>query len=204
MDIAPLLILFLLLGGKKSASASSASSAAKAGDGASYVRRANQAAALAWVPFFKAHDVSQTVAHGLARWAGIESSGVPTAVSPIGERGLLQCTKTTRKGLFNDKEWDSFTAVNTSRDEHARLAVKLYKAMLSRAMKRVANPPADDASKLWYAKIQHARPKDLVDVQMHGPALQMARDLATRWKGDNDKMGRLYSANVVAFGNPTP
>jgi hypothetical protein len=182
--------------------------------GAAFERRANQKRALDWAPLFVSQDASPALAAGLARWAGIESSGNPLAVSPAkgskkrpgGERGLLQVTGTTSEGIYTDPEWAAMQSPSTRNEEHARLALKLYRAMLVRARRRISNPPpaADVASALWYAKIQHARPVDVTEARLHGPALQMARDLAIRWAGDDAKMRRLYAANVIAFGKAVP
>jgi hypothetical protein len=181
--------------------------------GAAFERRARQKRAQDWRPLFISQDAPPDLAAGLARWAGIESSGDPLALSPAkgsakrpgGERGLLQVTGTTSEGIFSDTEWAEMQSPSTRNEEHARLALKLYRAMLARGRRQVSNPPPanDVASALWYAKINHTRPRDF-EARLHGPALPMARDLATRWAGDDAKMRRLYAANVVAFGKAAP
>jgi hypothetical protein len=209
MDLGLLAIAYFLLAGKGGKTVPGKSTA-----GDSYVKRANQKQALDWIPYFRSQDMSPAMAEGLARWAGIESSGNPLALSntkgsakrPGGERGLLQCTGTTSEGIYSDAEWRAMQAPATRKEEHARLAVKLYRAMLKRARSMVSNFPVPSSvtDDLWYAKMWHARPKDFTDAKLHGPALPMARDLALRWADDPAKMGRLYSANVIAFGKAAP
>ena len=148
----------------------------------------------------------QLAAEALARWVGIESGGDPYAVSSQGERGLLQCTKTTalKEKALTQGEWDAMANKATSSETHAKIAVKLFQWLWLRAKKHVANPPAALTDEIWYAKLYHQRPVDLRDGKMHGMAPMMAQELATTWKDNAQKMHYLRAANVVAFGNPTP
>jgi len=167
------------------------------------LRRSQQRRAHDWISAFIAQDATPETARGLARWAGIESSGDPLALSPIGERGLLQCTKTTAKeGAFSDAEWAAFQSPNTPRAEHARLAVRFADWLWKRARRRIANPPSGDDDRIFYGKLYHGRPMDFVDAQMHGPARAMALDLAQRWKADPKRMRRLQAAAIAAWGVP--
>jgi hypothetical protein len=193
-------------GGKKPSGSDARTSSKAADDGAKLLARANQPATERWVTLFQQQDVPAELARALARWAGIESSGDPHAVSSKGERGLLQVTKTTAltEGALSSAEWDQLGNPSTTNEEHARIAYKLANWLWQRAKKHVANAPEDYISAAWYAKLYHQRPVDVRDGKMHGPALLMARELAERWKSDAKKMHRLRAANVVAFGMPEP
>lgn len=225
-ELIGLAILFLWGGGKKKAAARPPSSAgsttpssappAAAGagrpsrvgpDGEALLKRAAQSAAAAWAPTFDAQGVDLDQAEALARWAGIESSGNPLAVSSLGERGLLQVSAASQSdGALSAAEWRALTDPATSPDEHARMAVELFEWLVNRAMAHVADPPppTDHESAMWYAKMYHARPVDVRDGKFHGPARAMARELFERWRGDETKLHRLRAANVVAFGEPNP
>lgn len=197
-----IIAMLLFFGSKKGAAASATSKAAASDDGAKLLARANQAAALSWVPTFVQQDAPQQLAEALARWVGIESSGNPLAISSQGERGLLQVTHTTAltEGALTPAQWEELRAPATTRAEHARIAMLLENWLWSRAKAHVANPPTDYISATWYAKLYHQRPVDVRDGKMHGPALPMAKELAVRWAGDAAAMHRLRAANVVAFG----
>lgn len=177
-------------------------------DGAKLVARANQQAAHDWIDTFEGAGAGQTLAEALSRWAGIESSGNPLAVSPIGERGLLQLTLTTQQeGALGPAEWAALIQPSTPSEQHAHMAMELEDWLFHRAARYVANPPdpvTDPTSAVWYAKLYHQRPVDVRDGKLHGPALPMARELAQRWAGDAKAMHRLRAANVVAFGVPNP
>lgn len=211
-DQALLAVLALLWGKGKSASGKKPSGTdarpadAAADDGAKLVARATQPATERWVTLFQQQDVPPELARALARWAGIESSGNPLAVSSKGERGLLQCTKTTAltEGALTSAEWEAMANPSTTGEEHARIAYKLANWLWQRARKLIANAPDDYISAAWYAKLYHQRPVDVRDGKLHGPALLMSRELAERWKNDRKKMHRLRAANVVAFGVSDP
>lgn len=177
-------------------------------DGVRLVSRANQATAHDWVGRFMNADAPQQLAEGLSRWAGIESSGNPLALSKIGERGLLQIglQSALRESppALSALEWEALASKNTTSEMHARIAMKIANWMWARAKRYVADPPNDFASALWYGKLYHQRPVDVRDGKMHGPALPMAIELKNRWSGDAAKMHRLRAANVVAWGQPDP
>ena len=208
-----LIAAVLLLGGSSKAEAPTGGPAAKRDDtsaeDALLVKRANLPAALAWRPDFVAHGLTDTLAAALSRWAGIESSGNPLAASKLGERGLLQCSKATalmKGGPYTQIEWDALADPKTSRDEHVRLAIQLYEWLRARALSHVADPPSDEASGVWYAKLMHQWPADFIgktSVHMHGAAPEMAAELEARWaSGAPHSLHRLHAANVVAFGLP--
>jgi len=169
---------------------------------ARFRRRAAQQRAKDWIPHLVRAGASPELAAGLARWIGIESSGKPLAQSKIGERGLLQATKTSAltEKLFTPSEWASLASPNTSKAEHARLAMKQFGYHVSRAKRWVANPPpiTDVPSWLYYAKAHHSRPKDLSDDKVHGPGRLMNRDLMKRHQNNPARTKRIYSAMVVA------
>jgi len=170
-------------------------------------RRANQKRARDWLRDLENHGAKREIAIPLTRWIGIESSGEPLALSKIGERGLLQSTKTTalKEKLFTPDEWAELQSPATSRAEHARLALKQLAFHIARARRWVANPPPlTSPDWLWYAKLHHTRPKDLSDAKPHGPALPMAKDLWGRAVNDKALRQRLAMANVVAFGRVVP
>jgi hypothetical protein len=210
-----LIAAVLLLGGSSKAEAPTGGPAAKREDtsaeDALLMKRANLPAALAWRPDFVAHGLSDALAAALSRWAGIESSGNPLASSKLVERGLLQCSKATalmKGGPYTQVEWDSLVDPKTPRDTHVRLAIQLFEWLAARALARVADPPSDDAGKVFYAKMMHQWPADFIgktSVHMHGPAEDMSRELEARWaSGAPHSLHRLHAANVVAFGLPTP
>jgi hypothetical protein len=178
-------------------------------DGLRLVSRANQATARAWAARFVQADAPQQLADGLARWAGIESSGNPLAASKLGERGLLQVGEQSalreKPVMLTWSEWDALSRKETPSEQHAKIAMRVANWMWARAKLHIkTDVPNDFVSALWYGKLYHQRPVDVRDGKMHGPALPMARELAVRWAGDAAKMHRLRAANVVAFGVPTP
>jgi hypothetical protein len=168
-----------------------------------YVARANQQRAKDWIPALVKAGAPAEIAERLARWIGLESSGNPLALSRIGERGLLQSTKTTalKDKLFTPREWEELQSPATTRERHAALALKQYAFHVRRAKVRIANPPPPASSDwVWYAKLDHTRPVDLKEAKPHGAALPMARDLQSRWAADPARLQRLAMANVIAFG----
>lgn len=177
------------------------------GSPSKYVARANQQRAKDWTPLLVKAGASPEVAEKLARWIGLESSGNPLALSRIGERGLLQSTKTTalKTKLFTPTQWEELQSPKTTRERHAALAMHQYAFHVRRAKMRVSNPPAPtSADWVFYAKLDHTRPVDLQEAKPHGAALPMARDLQTRWANDPARMQRLAMANVIAFGKVQP
>lgn len=176
-----------------------------ADDGQKLVARANQKAAQAWETIFQAQNATDRQSRELSRWAGIESSGDPTARSPLGERGLLQLGPAMMKdGALTPAEFDQLVNPGTTREEHARLNFKFVKWLVARAAKHVTNFPTDGSDQIWYAKLYHQRPVDVRDGHLHGPAALMARELAMRWASDAKAMHRLRAANVVAWNQPDP
>jgi hypothetical protein len=177
-------------------------------DGERLIARANQSMARAWVARFMSADAPQALAEGLARWAGIESSGDPLARSKLGERGLLQSTEQSalreKPVMLTWSEWDALSRKETPTEQHAKIAMRMANWLWARAKPHVIDAPNDFTSALWYGKLYHQRPVDVRDAKMHGPALPMARELAVRWANDAAKMHRLRAANVVAWGVPTP
>jgi hypothetical protein len=201
----------ILLGiGKKAGAAMSPAKAAKTVVAvADLVNRANQEQAQAWIPDLEAAGASPDLARALARWIGIESSGYgagdPRGVSKIGERGLLQMTATTAKEALTPGEWQSLSDPATPRSEQARIALKQFRWHQTKAQKWVKDWPGNDTfDSVFYAKMHHARPKDLSDAKLSGAAAKNARELAQRWKGDAAAMKRLGAATVVAWGSLSP
>ena len=194
----------LMLLGKRSSTGGSASG----GSDSDLLKRANGKRAHDWFVKLREHGASEHDANGLTRWMGIESSGNPLAISPIGERGLLQSTRTTAlvEKLFTPEQWAALVDPNTTNDTHAMLALKQFAWHKMRAKRLIYNAPPDHdvASWMWYAKAHHTRPQDLVEGKAHGPALQMTRDLQTRWKDKPAYVRRLRVANVIAFGELNP
>jgi hypothetical protein len=169
------------------------------------LRRANQRQAQSWIPDLIQAGASPAEAEALARWIGIESSGNPLAVSRLGERGLLQIMRTTAlvDKVLTPAEWEAMASHATGRREHARIAWKQYQSHIRRALRWVANPPAPGSTDwMFYGKMNHARPMDLKEGKLHGPAAQMARDLAERWAGSPERTRRVNAAAIVAFGRP--
>jgi len=167
------------------------------------MRRANQQRARDWAPDLEKAGASPRLAKALARWIGMESSGKPLVLSRIGERGLLQATKTTalKEKLFTPAEWEKLRSPASSRAFHAKMAMKQYKFHRRRARRWVNNkPPLSSLDWVYYAKMHHTRPRDLQEGKVHGPALPMARDLWTRGKGQPRRRQRLALANVSRFG----
>ncbi len=164
------------------------------------VARANQKAALGWIPTLVRAGATQAEAEGLARWIGIESSGDPLAVSRLGERGLLQCSPATAKLVFTPSEWDMLTSKNTDRETHAKLALKQFRWHVKRAKLDATRPVTD---RLWYAKAHHMRPADLRTSTLRPDAASAAAIVAAHATAPNEQI-RLAAANVVAFGSPTP
>jgi hypothetical protein len=174
-------------------------------DGAALMKRANQKAAAGWASLFADSFASPLASAGLARWAGIESSGNPTAKSRLNERGLLQAgAQTVAEGGLTAEEFDALINPATSKQRHAAIAVKYADWLAQRASRHLAHPPADPVDLLWYAKLYHQRPVDVRDGQLSGVALDDARRLATAWANDAKAMHRLRAANVVAWGTATP
>lgn len=218
-SIFAVIVGLLMLGGKK-AFAAMTSSHDDGSDGAKLLARANQQAALAWVPIFASVHVeakgthptiSDAMAHAYARWAGVESSGNPITSSRIDERGLMQVgpklggpDTVPPPPAFGQAEWVALTDPETHPDEQAAMAIHYVDWLYGRALKYIADPPSDPVDQVWYAKLYHQRPVDLRDGKLHGPAIPMARELAKRWANDSKAMHRLRAANVVAFGVPTP
>jgi len=167
------------------------------------MRRANQRRARDWAPDLEKAGASPKLARALARWIGIESSGKPLVLSRIGERGLLQATRTTalKEKLFTPGEWEKLRSPASSRAFHAAMAMKQYKFHRRRARRWVSNkPPLSSIDWVYYAKMHHTRPRDLREGKVHGPALPMARDLWTRGRGQPRRRQRLALANVSRFG----
>jgi hypothetical protein len=173
-------------------------------DGYRLIQRANVARAAAWGPMFMDIGVSSELAGALARWSGIESGGDPRAVSRLGERGLLQAMPNTARAIFTGGEIAELANPATTNERHAQLALKEYNWLWGSAAKRVSSPPTDDEGKAFFAKLYHQRPKDFWDVKMHGPALQMAGELAQLWSNQPNAMHRLRAASVVAWASPSP
>ena len=199
-------VALLLFGGRKAlASSSSKAPASAADDGAALVKRANQERARAWTLAFTDGGGAPDVAAALARWIGIESSGDALNKSRLNERGLMQAgPQTVAEGGLTQQEWDALTNPATSKAAQAGLAVKYVAWLWSRAQRYIDAPPTDDIDQIWYAKLYHQWPVDVRDGELHGEALSMARELATRWASDAKRMHRLRAANVVAWGRPEP
>lgn len=175
------------------------------GDGLALMARANQDDAHAWAALFVDHPVSPLTALALSRWAGIESSGDKLVVSVLNERGLMQAgPQTVEEGGMSPADWAKIVDPATSNKEQVGIAARYVDWLWQRAATHVTDPPKDPVDQVWYAKLWHQWPVDVRDGKMHGPAIEMARELAERWKADAKRMHRLRAANVVAFGDPTP
>jgi hypothetical protein len=175
-----------------------------ADDGQRLVARATTKQAMAWAPLFVVQGSPPMAADCLARWAGIESGGDPLARSSKGERGLFQCGAVVAKMVYTQAEWDSLASPATTREEHARLALKLARWCWTRGFKYIKNPPSNPIDQVWYAKLYHQWPVDVKDGSMHGPAMLMARQLEGQWAGNPRQMHYLRAANVIAWAVPTP
>jgi Transglycosylase SLT domain len=201
-------VVILFLFGSKKANASGKSNPDD--DGADLVKRANQKAALDWVPLFEKEGAPEDYADAAARWVGLESSGNPRAVSSAGERGLTQLGPATQKeGALTDTEWSALLATTTTNQQHAHMALRVIDWLWLRADKYVPksdtiDPATEPQDAVWYAYLYQQRPVDVRDGKLHGRAISMARELAQTWSGDAAKMHRLRAANVVAFGVPNP
>jgi hypothetical protein len=176
---------------------------------ADLLNRANQDQAQAWIPDLEHAGASPDLARALARWIGIESSGFgagdPRGVSKIGERGLLQITPTTAKEALTPGEWQELGDPATPRSRQAEIALKQFHWHQTKAQKYVKDWPGNDTfDSVFYAKLHHARPKDLSDAKLSGAAAKNARELSTRWKGDAAALKRLAAATVVAWGSLSP
>lgn len=136
-------------------------------------KRANQKEAGAWAVTFAdipGHPLSPLTAAALARWAGIESSGKATTRSRLDERGLMQAgPASVTDGELTPDEFAQLINPQTTRAQHAALAVKYVDALANKAMTYVANPPKDPVDLLWYAKLWHQRPVDVRDAGIVGP-----------------------------------
>jgi hypothetical protein len=187
-----------------------------AADAQHLMARANQPEATAWVPYFENNDlhpksgspiaVTHDLASAIGRWIGLESSGDPTIVSTVGERGLLQAGKqSVSEGLLMPDQWDALIDPTTGKMAQASINMYYLDSLYGAAAKHIKNPvPGDWASDVWYAYMWHYRPKDFTDNKFSGHAIDMARMLAKKWKGQAQPMHRLRAANIVAFGTPTP
>ena len=142
-----ILAALLLLGGEDKARAAPSSrretEEEAAADGAALVERANNPRAAAWQPLFTGEGASQDLAAALSRWAGIESSGNPLAVSSLGERGLLQCGEAVGRAVYDPGAWMALVDPATGQKTHAQLALRLYRWLWEHAAKRIANPSSD-------------------------------------------------------------
>lgn len=175
------------------------------GDGLALMARAEQEAASKWAVLFMDHPVSPLTAQALARWAGIESSGDRNVVSSLNERGLMQVgPQTVEEGGMTAADWNRLVDPSVSNKDVAGIAVRYVDWLWQRASRHLTDAPKDPIDQVWYAKLYHQWPVDVRDGGFHGPALEMARELATRWADDAKRMHRLRAANVVAFGDPTP
>ncbi len=235
------LLLLGLLGAKKASASTGPKQPAGGGlgppvdpdkDTAALLKRANQKDASAWAVVFADmpdHPVSPLTAAALARWAGIESSGIPVGPknpSRLDERGLMQAgPAAVAEGELTQVEFDALKNKATPRGVQAALAVKYVDALANKAMTYVEHPPADPVFLLWYAKLWHQRPVDVRDAGltakgMSGDAIADARALAVRYTTElanaralpnpaaastaEKALHRLRAANVVAFGTGAP
>ena len=175
------------------------------GDGLALLARAEQEDATKWAALFADRPVSPLTALALARWAGIESSGNARVISSLDERGLMQAgPQTVEEGGMSAADWARLTDPTTTNKEHVDISARYVDWLWQRAAQHIHDPPQDPIDQVWYAKLYHQWPVDVRDGRMHGPAVEMARELAERWKDDAKRMHRLRAANVVAFGDPTP
>lgn len=208
-ELIGVVILFFLVG-KKKAQASTLDDGGSGSDGDKLQRRADQHMAIDWLALFLNEGAPHDEAEALVRWAALESSGDPHKVSTLGERGLFQLGAAAQKdGALTNTEWSALLNPATTNQQHAHMALRQANWLWHRAAAKITNPPdgvdapEDDISAMWYAYLQQQWPADVTKA-LHGPALPMARELATRWANDPKKMHRLRAANVVAFGVPNP
>jgi hypothetical protein len=198
-------VLLLVLGGKKALAATALKARRKRKPAAAAgrekwtgprCRSADQASASAWTAVFSdlpGRVLSPLTARALARWAGIESSGIPVGPknpSRLDERGLMQAgPSAVTDGLLTAAEFAALKDPKTTRAQHAALSVKYVDALANKAMTYVQAPPADPVDLIWYAKLWHQRPVDVRDAGlrtdgkqgMTGDALGDARKLAEVW-----------------------
>ncbi len=190
-------LLFLLgKGGKGSAS--------KVSTPAELLKRATQASANAWVPYFLDVGEPPAIADALARLAGIESGGNATAVSSLGERGLLQVgTQTQSEGGITQKDWDALVSHDTLPNEHARIASNYAKWLFLRATKHLSQIPTNGNDQIWYAYAYHQYPKDFTAWgQLPSDAASAAEFLKKHASGNSQLAKRIAATNIVAFGIP--
>ncbi len=199
----------IALGFSRKASAST--TAKKAGDALSRIAglqaRAHQPSARAWIPDLIAAGASPALAEMLSRWIGIESSGNPSKPSPAGEYGLLQILPTTAKEALTPGEWLQLKDPTTSRADQAKIALKQFAWHQDRAHKYISAWPGNTHGEtVFYAKLHHARPKDLSDAKatLTGNARADAKALTAKWKNDPAALVRLAAANVITWGTVTP
>lgn len=198
--------LLLLVGRKASAAAAKPAAAAAALDRiAGLQARANQAAAKAWIPDLVKAGASQYLAEALARWIGMESSGNPSKPSSAGEYGLLQILPSTAKEALTAGEWLQLKDPTTSRADQARIALKQFMWHQDHAAKYVKAWPGNSAgASTFYAKLHHARPKDLSDARPSGDPKADYTALVARFKNDPAALLRLAAASVVTWGTVSP
>jgi hypothetical protein len=200
----------LLLLARKGSAVTAPKKQAKAADALDRISklqaRANQATAQAWIPDLVKAGASPALAAMLARWIGIESSGIPTKPSPAGEYGLLQLMPSTVKDAgFTPAEWAAMKSPATSRDVQAHLALKQFAYHQARAEKTVPHWPGNAAGEsVFYSKLHHARPADLKAIALTGNARADAAALTAKWKNDPAALVRLAAANVITWGTATP
>lgn len=199
--------LLLLAGGGAARAATSTTREKKAADAltraAGLQKRANQATATAWIPDLIAAGASPELAAALARWIGIESSGLPSKPSSVGEYGLLQIMPATAKEALTPGEWLQLKDPTTSRAAHAQIALKQYRWHRDKAKKYVGAWPGDDSpDAVFYAKLHHSRPADLSSAKPSGPAAAAAKTMV-RGTDDEKRLLRLASAAVVRWNTVT-
>jgi hypothetical protein len=175
---------------------------------AEFINRATQPKAMAWSPYFVDVGEIPAVADALSRWAGIESSGDPLAISVLNERGLLQVgPQTISEGGISQSDWDALTSPDTLPNQQAVIASHYWRWLLKRAATHLAGLPPDNdpVGQVWFAYQYHQRPRDFTQ---WGPlpanAAQASAYLIGRGRLNNDMdlVKRVTASNVVAWGLP--
>jgi hypothetical protein len=198
-------LAWLLLGRRASAATKSKAAASTLQEVSSLQARANQPAAQAWIPDLENAGASHDLAAALARWIGIESSGNPSKPSKAGEYGLLQILPSTARAALTPGEWLQLKDPTTARSDQAKIALKQFMWHQDKARAHVAKWPGNGSwDSIFYAKLHHQRPADLVHAGLTGDAHADARALVQKWKNDPKALHRLAAASVVTWGTITP
>jgi hypothetical protein len=146
------------------------------------------------------------LADALSRWAGIESGGDASALSSLGERGLLQAGKqTVSEGGMSQADWDEYGQADGLPNTQASLSSKYAAWLFSRAAKHLDSPPTDPIDEVWFAYQYHQRPKDFTQWgKLPSKASDASSYLTARGKANSDPnlIKRVNASDIVAWGRP--